>query len=96
MVGELLTMIGLAIDLVGFVLLFLYRGYIPFGPRAPQDHEGQEGDLFVEVPAEEDEVQRIEQRNADIRRMIAWGFGLVIFGLVLQLLGAGLPDVKLN
>lgn len=74
-ISDILMITGLGIDLVGFLILFWTRGRTPG---------------YLSLEAHEREQERIERLNGRIEHWTAWGFGLVVVGIVLQVAGASL------
>ncbi len=81
------TMIGLLMDVIGFVLVFLYGHFLFLrsGSKEPDNGEGRDGDLYFRVADVSPELDRKQAR----RRFLAkCGAYLVIAGFGLQALGA--------
>lgn len=86
--SQILTLVGLAIDIFGAVLLYRFGlpSRFPHGSLLLLDGDQAVTTEWVYESSEEyDEVKGKQQRY---ERYSRWGLGLLIFGFSLQFLGA--------
>ncbi len=79
------TLVGLILDIVGFILIIRYGHslFLRVGAGAPRASEGRDGDFYFDVPGANDggDGQRRRKARAGVATVMV-GFGLQIVGSI--------------
>ena len=89
---------GLALDIAGFLLVYLFRqGFVPtVSNRAPSNGEGKDGDYWVEVHGlSAKEAMQIQVKERRERCLALVGVGAVLLGFALQIIGSVAANLQL-
>ena len=93
-----LTSAGLALDIAGFLMVYLFRrGFVStVSNRAPSNDEGKDGDYWVEAPGlSAKEAKQIQVKERRERCLVLMGVGAVLLGFVLQIIGSVAANLQL-
>ena len=85
-----LTPAGLVLDIIGLLLLYVFRkAIIVTSNRPPRDSEGNDEDLWIEDHRlSDEEVRKHREKQRREHRIAFMGLGTVLLGFVLQIVGS--------
>ena len=86
-----LTPAGLVLDIIGFLLVYVFRKDIveTISNRAPRDDEGKDGDWWVEHPGlSDEEVRKHREKQRRVDRIAFIALGTISVGFVFQIVGS--------
>lgn len=92
-----LTSVGLVLDIIGFLLVYMNRRVIAtISNRAPRDDEGKDGDCWLEDPGlSAEEARKTQEKQRREQCLLLIGGVTVVFGFGLQLIGSIVSNLHL-